>query len=140
MPNVLILMPLVALASQAPGDSRATSYTPEPLAVGAIREIVSAQAVHKRMFPQVGYACSLERLVETQMLLDSWLAGKRVEGYIFKVWCDTKGKPQANYRASGVPSKRVTGATLTVCTDEANTPRTIDGDAAACFAKGVAAK
>jgi hypothetical protein len=126
---------LSALATRAsapvtPADS------PEHLATGAIAEIVSAQAVHRQKFPDVGYACSLERLVETQMLLDVWLEGRRVDGYEFRVWCEKTGTPQATFRASAVPSKPGAGASLTVCTDESNLPRTIDGDVAACFAKG----
>ena len=70
------------------------------------------------------------------MLLDVWLAGKRVDGYAFKVWCDATSRPQATYRATAVPVKKAEGARLTVCTDESNVPRTIEGDVAACFAKG----
>ncbi len=131
---------LVSALAQQPPAAAGPSYSPEQLAGGAIREILSAQAVHKKQFPELGYACSLERLVETQMLLDTWLTGKRVDGYTFKVWCDKKGTPQTRFRASAVPLKKAKGASLTVCTDETNVPRTIDGDAAACFAKGVAAR
>jgi hypothetical protein len=126
------------LAATGPARSEAAQYTPEQLATGAVREIISAQAVHKKSHPEVGYACSLERLVEAQMLLDVWLAGKRVDGYAFKVWCEAQSTPQATYRASAVPVKKTKGATLTVCADETNVPRTIEGDAAACFAKGSA--
>jgi hypothetical protein len=134
------LVLLSALAVQAPAPGAGASYTPEQLAKGAVAEIMSAQAVHKRQFPDAGYACSLERLVETEMLLDVWLAGKRVDGYAFRVWCESAGKPQASYRASAVPAKTMKGAPLTLCTDESNVLRTVEGDTAACFAKGVAAK
>lgn len=134
------LVLLSALAVQAPAPGAGASYTPEQLAKGAVAEIMSAQAVHKRQFPDVGYACSLERLVETQMLLDVWLAGKRVDGYTFRVWCESTGEPQASYRASAGPAKPARGASLTVCADESNVLRTIEGDDAACFAKGIAAR
>ena len=134
MLQALVLVSSLAVQQSA---NAGASYTAEELAGGAIREVMSAQAVHKKQFAQAGYACNLERLVETQMLLDTWLAGKRVDGYVFKVWCDTKATPQATFRASGVPLKKAKGASLTVCTDETNVLRTIDGDVAACFAKGV---
>jgi hypothetical protein len=131
---------LVSALAQQPSAGAEPSYSPEQLAGGAIREILSAQAVHEKQFPELGYACSLERLVETRMLLDTWLTGKRVDGYTFRLWCDTKASPQATFRASAVPVKKAKGATLTVCTDETNVPRTIEGDVAACFAKGAPAR
>jgi len=70
------------------------------------------------------------------MLLDTWLAGTRVEGYRLELWCDTTDTPQGTFRASAVPVKKGSGATLTVCTDESNVVRTADGDVAACFEKG----
>jgi hypothetical protein len=140
MLNGLMLLSLVAVAGQAPTGTGAPSYPPEQLAVGAVLEIISAQATFKQAFPRVGYACSLEQLVEAQMLRDTWLAGQRVDGYAFRVWCETKATPRTTYRASGVPAKRTKGAALTVCTDETNTPRTIDGDVPACFARGLASR
>ena len=137
--DALVLASLLVLTGQAPGNP-APSYTPEELAVGAVREIITAQAVHKQTSPEVGYACSLEPLVEADILLDTWLAGTRVDGYAFELWCDTWGTPQTTFRASAVPVKKVKGATLTVCTDETNVVRTIEGDVAACFEKGVAPK
>ena len=134
------LVLLSALAVEAPASGAGPSHTPEQLATGAVREIISAQAVHKQMSPDLGYACGLERLVEAQLLLDIWLAGKRVDGYAFKVWCDATSRPQATYRATAVPLKKAEGARLTVCTDESNVPRTIEGDVAACFAKGQPAR
>lgn len=128
------------LAATGALRAEAAQYTPEQLATGAVREIISAQAVHKKSHPEVGYACSLARLVETQMLLDVWLAGKRVDGYAFKVWCETKAAPQTSFRASAVPLAKAKGASQTVCTDETNVPRTIEGDAQACFDKGVPVK
>ncbi len=127
---------LVSALVQDTSPAANQSYTPEQLADGAIREILSAQAVHQKLFPQVGYACTLERLVQTHMLLDVWLAGKRVAGYTFRLWCDAKATPQTTFQASAVPAKKARGATLTVCADETNVPRAIEGDVAACFAKG----
>lgn len=131
----LVLLVVLAAAGQDGGDE-ASAYTPEQLAVGAVREIISAQAVYKRMSPEIGYACGLEALVETQMLLDIWLAGTRVEGYRFELGCDTTATPQTTFRASAVPVKKGSGATLTVCTDESNVVRTVEGDVAACLEKG----
>jgi hypothetical protein len=127
---------LSALAAQAPA-SATPAPAPEQLATGAMAEILSAEAVHKRQFPEAGYACNLERLVETQMLLDVWLEGRRVDGYELRLWCETTSRPQATFRASAVPLKPTKGAALTVCTDESNVLRTIEGDVAACLAKGV---
>jgi hypothetical protein len=132
---VLLTLALSAVGQAAAEPAQAP--TPEQLATGAVREIISAQAVHKKSHPEVGYACSLERLVETEMLLGVWLTGERVDGYAFKVWCDTKAVPQTNFRASAVPLAKAKGASLTVCTDQTNVPRTIEGDAQACFDKGV---
>ena len=133
-----ILLLLTAL--EAAPQSASAPYTPEQLAGGAIREIISAQAYHKRTFPQQGYACTIERLVEVQALGGVWSTGKRVDGYSFKLWCEHAGTPQATYRASATPVKRAKGSTLAVCTDETNVPRTIDGDVKACFDRGVPQK
>lgn len=133
------LVVLVALAQQPPAAA-GPSYTPEQLAVGTTRSIISAQAVYKQTHPEAGYACDVETLVKADMLADVLSAGKTFNGYVFKVWCETKATPQATFRASAVPVKKAKGATLTVCADETNVPRTTDGDVAACFAKGVAAK
>lgn len=78
-------------------------------------------------------------------MLSVWLAGpgsraRRRHGYVFKVWCDATSRPQATYRATAVPVKSAADARLTVCTDESNVLRTIEGDAAACFAKGQPAR
>jgi len=131
---------LSTLAFGQPAAEPAQAPTPEQLAVGTIRSIISAQAFHKQKYAELGYACSVERLVEVQALLDTLAAGKSFQGYTFKVWCEKASAPQVTYRASGVPVKKTKGSTLTVCTDETNVPRTVDGDVAACFAKGVAAK
>ena len=132
----MLSMMLLLTALEAPPPT--APYTPEQLADGAIREIISAQAYHKTAFPQLGYACSIERLVEVQALGDVWSGGKRVDGYAFKLWCTQAGTPQATYRASAVPVKKARGPTLTVCTDETNVPRKIDGDPETCFARGAA--
>jgi hypothetical protein len=131
------MLVLAALATQ-PVTAQSQAYTPEQLAVGAINEIISAQAVRKRDAPQQGYGCSLEQLVKAQLLLETWLVGKRVEGYTLRLWCDRSSTPQATYRASAVPAKKAPGSMLTVCTDETNVARTIEGDEAACFGKGAA--
>ncbi len=135
---ILMMLLLTTLGTTPATASEA--YTPEQLAVGAIREIITAQHVHKQRYPQLGYACSLERLVETQMLLDTWLAGKRVEGYAFRLWCAQPRTPQASYRASALPVKKAKGAMRTVCTDETNVPRMVEGDVEACFARGTSPK
>ncbi len=132
MLSTLVL--LSALAAQTAAEKAA--YTPEELAIGTTRSIISAQAYHKQAFPQLGYACSIERLVEVQGLLDTLSHGKPFDGYVFKVWCESATTPQKTFRASAVPAKKAKGASLTVCTDETNVPRTVEGDAAACFAKG----
>jgi hypothetical protein len=120
-------------ADAAPGDAQ---YTPEQLALGTIRSIISAQAVHKRAHPELGYACDVETLVKADLLSDALSAGRSLNGYVFKVWCEAKTTPQGSFRASASPSKKADGSRLTVCADE----RTVDGDAAACFAKGLAAQ
>src|SRR5512143_1126144 len=126
-----LLMLMAAL--EAPPQSVPASYTPEQLAEGAIREIISAQAYHRKAFPSLGYACSIDRLVAVQALGDIWLTGKRVDGYSFKLWCQTAAAPQTAYRASAIPTKKTQGSMLTVCADEENVPRTSDGDLESCF-------
>ena len=133
--NTLVLMSLLALAGLVHGDAP-PDYTPEQLAVGAVREIISAQAVRQQSSPEVGYACSLAPLVEADLLADVWREGKRLEGYTIELWCDTQDTPQTTFRASAVPLKKGTGATLTVCTDERSVPRAIEGTVAECFEKG----
>ncbi len=131
---MLHLLLLAALTAQ-PAPDNGTS-TPEELATGALREIITAQHVYKLNNPQRGYACSLEPLVKADLLKDTWTAGTRVDGYTFRLWCEATGTPQATFRAAAVPVKTAKGARLTVCTDETYALRTVDGDAAACFAKG----
>jgi hypothetical protein len=60
MLSTLLLTSFLAAAGQAPGDTAAPSYTPEQLAVGTIRSILSAQALYKQTHPGVGYACDIE--------------------------------------------------------------------------------
>ncbi len=48
------MMVLLAALQAAPPPS--ASYTPEQIAGGAIREIISAEAYHRRAFPDLGYA------------------------------------------------------------------------------------
>jgi hypothetical protein len=132
MMSVVILLTL-AVPGQTAGGSPGT---PEELAMGTIRSIISAQAAYKHSHPEAGYACDVETLVEADMLVEALSAGKTFDGYVFKVWCETRTTPQATFRASGVPAKKEKGSRLTVCTDERNVPRTTDGDVAACFAKG----
>ena len=135
--NALLLTALLVLAGEARGEP-ASRHTPEQLAIGAVREIVSAQAVYRQSFPDAGYACRLEPLVEADILLDTWLAGTRVEGYTFEIWCDGTDTPQTTFRASAVPVEKRPGATLTVCTDETNVVRAIESDVIACFERGQA--
>ncbi len=135
---MLHLLLLAALTAQATADK--TTYTSEELATGAIREIITAQHVYKANNPQRGYACSLEPLVKADLLKDTWTAGTRLDGYTFRLWCETTGAPQASFRASAAPVRKAKGSTLTVCTDETYTLRTVDGDVAACFVKGTPAR
>ena len=128
---------LVSSLAQQPSAGATQPYTPEQLAVGTIRSVISAQALYRQTHPRAGYACDVGTLVKVDMLSDVLSAGKPLDGYVFKVWCDTKATPQVTFRASAVPVKKAKGASLTVCTDETNVPRTIDGDVVACFAEGV---
>jgi hypothetical protein len=134
------LVLLSALAAQQPAAASGPSYTPEQLAVGTIRSIISAQAVYRQTHAGAGYACDVETLVKADLLADVLSTGKAFNGYAFKVWCGTKGAPQTSYRASAVPVKKTTGSTLTACTDETDVPRTVEGDVAACFTKGAAVR
>ncbi len=49
------VMVLLAALEAAPQPLSA-SYTPEQIAGGAIREIISAEAYHRSAFPELGYA------------------------------------------------------------------------------------
>ena len=133
MLSTMILLTTLA----APGQPTAgQAGAPEELAVGTIRSIISAQAAYRHTHPDAGYACDVETLVKADMLVEALSAGRAFDGYVFKVWCDTRSTPQASFRASAVPAKKHNGSSLTVCADETNVPRTTDGDVAACFAKG----
>lgn len=133
--NGIVLSVLLTLVGQASSEG-ANSYTTEQLAVGAIREIISAQAVRKQQSPEAGYACALEPLIEADLLGAVWLDGGRLDGYAFELWCEGSDTPQTTFRASAVPVKKGEGSTLTVCTDETNVPRTVEGTVGECFAKG----
>jgi hypothetical protein len=55
---------LILMALAAPGQPAAQSAdTPEELAVGTMRSIISAQAAYKHTRPDAGYACDVETLV-----------------------------------------------------------------------------
>jgi len=135
---VLVLLTTLASSGQTPAGQ--ASYTSEELAVGTIRSIISAQAAYKHSHPDAGYACDVETLVKADMLVDALSAGKAFDGYVFKVWCETRTTPQASFRASAVPARKGKGSRLIACTDETNVPRTTDGDVAACSAKGAPPK
>jgi len=136
MVSGLVLLSLLAVAGQASPDFDKSQYTNEQLAVGTIRSIISAQAAYRHTRPEAGYACDIETLVKADMLIDAMSNGRAFDGYVFRVWCDQTSTPQATYRASAVPVAKDEGSSLTVCSDESNVPRTIDGDVAACFARG----
>jgi hypothetical protein len=108
--------------------------------VGTMRSIISAQAAYRHTHPDAGYACDVETLVKADMLVEALSAGRTFDGYVFKVWCETRSTPQASFQASAVPAKKEKGSSLTACTDETNVPRTTGGDVAACFAKGAPPK
>jgi len=131
-----MLRTLVLLLLAGPGHPGRAPETPEELAVGTIRSILSAQAAYKHTHPEAGYACDIETLVKADMLVEALAAAKTFDGYVFRVWCETRNTPQASFRASAVPAKKEKGSRLTVCSDETNVPRTTDGDVAACFARG----
>ncbi len=133
-----MLSTLILLALAVPAQSIAgpAADTPEDLAVGTMRSILSAQAAYKHAHPEAGYACDVETLVKAEMLVEALSAGKAFDGYVFRIWCDTRSTPQTSFRASAVPAKKEKGSSLTVCTDETNVPRTAHGDVAACFAEG----
>ncbi len=137
-----MLSALILLTMAVPGQSAAgrAPETPEELAVGTMRSIISAQAAYRHTRPDAGYACDVETLVKADMVVEALSAGRTFDGYVFKVWCDTRSTPQASLRASAVPAKKAKGSSLTVCTDETNVPRTADGDVAACFAMGAPPK
>jgi hypothetical protein len=132
MLSAMILLTLAVTGQSAAAQAR---DTPEELAVGTIRSILSAQAAYKHTHPEAGYACDIETLVKADMLVEALAASKTFDGYVFKVWCETRSTPQASFRASAVPAHKEKGSSLTVCTDETNVPRTTDGDVASCFAK-----
>ena len=140
MLTALILLTTLAVPGQTPAVAAQSPDTPEELAVGTIRSIISGQAAYKHAHPGAGYACDVETLVKADMLAETLSAGKAFDGYVFKVWCDTRSTPQASFRASAVPAKKQKGSSVTVCTDETNVPRTTDGDVSACFAKGAPPK
>jgi hypothetical protein len=135
MLSAMILLTSLATPEQ-PSAGQTPSYTPEEAAVGTIRSIISAQAAYAHTHPDAGYACDVETLVKADMLAGALSAGKTFDGYVFRVWCETRSTPQASFRASAVPAKKDKGSSLTVCTDETNVPRTTDGDVTGCFAKG----
>jgi hypothetical protein len=133
MLSAMILLTTLAAQGQS-SAGRTPSYTPEELAVGTIRSILSAQAAYRHTRPDVGYACDIATLVKALS------AGKAFDGYVFKVWCEARSTPQAAFRASAVPTKKAKGSSLIACADETNVPRTTDGDVAACFATGAPPK
>ncbi len=109
--------------------------------MGTIRSIISAQAVYKQTHPEAGYACDIATLVKADLLADVLAtAGPST------ATCSRSGATRSGHclrpasRAFAVPARKEPGASLTVCTDETNVPRTVDGDVAACFRKGVAPK
>ncbi len=130
-----MILSLLVLLSTLEGTPESVTgpYSQEELAGGAIREIISAQAYHRKAFPALGFACSIDRLVAVQALGDVWLTGKRVDGYRLELWCQEVTTPQSTYRASAIPTKKTKGAMLTVCADEENVPHTSAVDLQSCF-------
>jgi hypothetical protein len=107
---------------------------------GALRSLVSAQAVYQMQFNR--YTCSLAQLggegqgepsEQHAQLIDSALESGKKSGFVFRLSrCDAAGK---RYRASAVPEKP--GAGPAYCTDDSGVIRqSDDGKALTCFLRG----
>src|SRR3954471_12906554 len=117
---VLLLAAIVFVLAQSPEANEAG-------AVGTLKSINTAQTAFMRTYGEVGYACNLESLgpdakgggasAKSANLLDKALtSGKEFNGYVFKMECKQKTKPQSEYRVSAVPAKGGHGRVF--CTDE----------------------
>jgi hypothetical protein len=137
----LLLAAMVFVVAQSPDANEAN-------AVNTLKSINTAQAAFMRMYSDVGYACDLGSLgpdakggaasAKSANLLDKGLtSGKEYNGYVFKMECKQKTKPQSEYRLSAVPAKNSSGRTY--CTDESRIVR-VSTDAKSCFANGMLAK
>jgi hypothetical protein len=138
---VLLLAAMVFVVAQSPDGNEAN-------AVGTLKSINAAQTTFMRTYSDVGYACDLGSLgpdakggaasAKSANLLDKGLtSGKEYNGYVFKMECKQKTKPQSEYRVSAVPAKGAHGRVF--CTDESAIVR-FGADTKACFANGELAK
>ena len=139
--SVLLLAAMVFVVAQSPDANEAN-------AVSTLKSINAAQNTFMRTYSDVGYACNLESLgpdakggaasAKSANLLDKGLtSGKEYNGYVFKMECKQKTKPQSEYRVSAVPGKNSGGHVY--CTDESRIVR-FSTDAKSCFANGALAK
>jgi hypothetical protein len=138
---VLLLAAMVFVVAQSPDANEAS-------AVGTLKSINTAQTTFMRTYSDVGYACDLGSLgpdpkggaasAKGANLLDKGLtSGKEFNGYVFKMECKQKTKPQSEYRVSAVPAKGGHGRVF--CTDESAIVK-YGPDAKSCFANGEMAK
>jgi len=117
----------------APPQNLAFDKPLEP--IGALRTILSAQAVYKQKNPDLGYACAFAPLVAARALSDSRPWTEVMDGYKYSIECPNKQKPQAAYRVSVAP---VSGSGPTYCSADGVRLLKAEGGANACFDKGAA--
>ena len=138
---VLLLAAMVFVVAQSPNANEAGAVT-------TLKSVNAAQSTFMRTYSDVGYACDLGSLgpdpkggaasAKGANLLDKGLtSGKEYNGYVFKMECKQKTKPQSEYRVSAVPAKNSSGRTY--CSDESRIVR-FSTDAKSCFANGALAK
>jgi len=116
----------------------------EPMAVGSIRTINTAEITYAASYPDRGFTCNLAELggaggeptPEHAMLIDDTLASGEKGGYKFSIsGCDAH--PAARYQVTAVPSDSDSGLRA-FCSDESAVVKyDADGKAATCLTAGV---
>lgn len=140
--GLLLLAMIMVVAQGFDGD--------EATVIGTMRSIGTAETTYMRTYGDTGYACDLASLgpdpkggpasPKYSGLLDKSVTGvKERNGYVFKVECKQKTKPQSEFRASAVSAKKGTGKAF--CLDESGVLKfSSDGDVKNCFAAGALVK
>jgi hypothetical protein len=116
----------------------------DPMVVGAMRSILTAEKLYAATYPRVGYTCTLSDLdgfgngepnEHQAMLINSGLASGKRYGFVFTL-SGCSNVPSTTFHLTAAPNANTFGRRA-LCADQSAVVRSsADGNAATCLASG----
>ncbi len=136
--------PHVTYAAQS--DNPMQPAGTDDMVIGAMRSILTAEATYARLYPTVGFTCTLSSLdgfgngepnEHQAMLINSGLASGKKYGFVFML-SGCSGAPARSFQLTAAPNGSNFGRKA-FCSDRSGAIRSSeDGNAATCLASGTA--